>query len=85
MASCVGRNLFTCNERYDVSENDIVHGAFNGHSIKSLRERCTPLVYYSSALATLRLLMIRPGILYVPNMSADDINALLSTVCRPTN
>ena len=62
-----------------------MHSAFNGHSVKSLCERHTPLVYYSSALATLELLMIRRGILYVPNMSADDINALLSAVCRSTN
>ena len=75
MASCIGRNLFTCSERYDVSVNGIVHSAFNGHSVKSLCERRVPLVYYSSALATLELLMIRRGI-SVPNMSADDINAL---------
>jgi len=85
MASCISHNPFTCSERYDVSVNGIVHSAFNGHSVKSLCERRTPLVYYSSALATLELLMIRRGILYVPNMSADDINALLSAVCRPTN
>ena len=61
MASCVGRNLFTCSERYDVPVNGIVHSAFNGHSVKSLSERRTPLVYYSSALATLELLMTRRG------------------------
>jgi len=77
-------NVFTCSEHYNVSVNGIVYGAFNVHSVKSLRERRTPLVYYSNALATLELLMIRRGILYVP-MSADDINALLSAVCRPTN
>jgi len=55
--------------------------AFNGHSVKSLCERRTPTVHYSSALTTLELLMIRRGILYVPNISADDINALLSAVC----
>jgi len=38
-------------------------------------------VYYSSALATLELLMIRRGILLVPNISANDINALLCVVC----
>jgi len=62
-----------------------VHSAFNEHSVKSLCERRTPPVYYSNALATLELLMIRRGLLYVPNISADDINALLSAVCRPTN
>jgi len=81
MASCVSRNLFTCSERYDVCVNGILHSAFNGHSVKSLCECLTPLVYYSNALATLELLMIRRGILYMPNMSADDINALLSAVC----
>jgi len=70
---------------YDVSVNGIVHGAFNRHSVKSLCERHTPPFYHSNAVATLELLMIRRGFLYVPNMSADDINALLSAVCRPTN
>ena len=64
MASCVGRNLFACSERYDVSVNGIVHDFFNGHSVKSLCERLTPLDYYSSALATLELLMIRHGLLH---------------------
>jgi len=64
MASCVGRNLFTCSEHYAVSVNGIVHSAFNGHSVKSLCDRHTPLVYYSSALATLELFMIRRGILH---------------------
>ena len=78
-------NVFTCSEHYNVSVNGIVYGAFNVHSVKSLRERRMPVVYYSSALATLGLLMIRRGLLYVSNMSADDINALLSAVCRSTN
>ena len=52
--------VFTCSERYDVTVNGILHSAFNKHSVKSLCERRTgtPLVYYSSALATLELLMI---------------------------
>jgi len=76
---------FWCKVAPLVSVNGIVHGAFNGHSVKSLCERRMPLVYYSNAVATLELLMIRRGILYVSNMSADDITALLSAVCSPTN
>jgi len=85
MASCVSRNLFTCSERYDVSVNGIVHSAFNRHSVQSLCECRMPLVYYNSALAALELLMIRRGILFEPNMSADDIIALLFAVCRSMN
>ena len=73
MASCDGRNLFTCSARYDVSVNGLLRSDFSGESIKSLFERRTPPVYYSSPLATLELL-----ILCVPSISADDINALLA-------
>ena len=59
MSSCVGRDLFTCTERCDVSVNGLLRYGFNGHSVKSLCERPTPAVYYSSALETLKLLIIR--------------------------
>jgi len=82
MALCIGHNLFTYSERFAVSVNGLLHSGFNGHSVKSLCERCTPLVYYSSALATLELCVIRRGILCVPDLSADDINVCL--LCAQT-
>ena len=45
--------------------NGLLFNGFNGHSVKSSCERRMPLVYYSSALATLALFIIRRGIMSV--------------------
>jgi len=52
----------------------------DGHSVKSLYERRMLPVYYSSVQATFELMIIR-HILFVPNISADNINTLLCAEC----
>jgi len=82
MKSFIGRNLVTCTEHFNISVYNLVNAGFNGKSVKSLFVRQILTGFYSRTLSILELLLIRRGLLFVPDFILGDIYALLAIVCR---
>jgi len=70
--------LFTYSERFNVSVTDLMHDSFSKFSVKSLCNQRIQPVFYSHALATLELLMIRQGLLTVQHTAFDTIDDILT-------
>ena len=82
MASCAGHTLFMHSKYFDLSANGLLHSGFLWWIFCwIIMWTRTASVRCNFGLPTLELLVIKRGVLFVANISADDIHMFLSTVC----
>ena len=76
-------NVQSCSERFGVTMNALLENSCVCQSIDDICKRRFTSEYYRRALATVKLLMVKRGVLDVSGcyFSSCDIDALLDFVC----
>jgi len=83
MSSILGRNVISCSRHYQLPVNYLLSEQFNATIIDKICTSCTLPESYSQTMSVLEFIMLKRGIISIPDIHFDCTDVMNCLLGRP--